>query len=153
MSRTTGGRKEGTEVGRWLCLSFPFLVNRGFGNRTSNWESLASDTIRYTHTTRHSPVQVPVRYCSLLSCPSFLFTPSSSLSLFINSPHAPSVRSLTSFPLINSFLSRSLVATSDLSHLIYYPRLCVNIQIKVPICVSHVLRSHTVTICPFHLSQ
>jgi hypothetical protein len=42
LSRTTGGRKEGTELGRWLCLCLPFLANRGFGNRTSNYTLLAS---------------------------------------------------------------------------------------------------------------
>ena len=35
-SRSTGGRKEASDEGRWLCLSLPFLVNRGFGNNTSN---------------------------------------------------------------------------------------------------------------------
>jgi hypothetical protein len=40
-SSLTGGRKEGNDEGRWLCLSLPFLVNRGFGNKTSNWGRLA----------------------------------------------------------------------------------------------------------------
>jgi hypothetical protein len=31
-SRTTGGRKEGAEEGRWLCLALAVAVNRGFGN-------------------------------------------------------------------------------------------------------------------------
>jgi hypothetical protein len=29
----TGGRKEATEDGRWLCLSFGFPANRGFGSK------------------------------------------------------------------------------------------------------------------------
>ena len=66
LSRTTGGRKERISLGRWLCLCLPFLVNRGFGKRTSNWARLASAHCEMR--CAHSPV--PVCYCFLLSRPS-----------------------------------------------------------------------------------
>ena len=45
-SWTTGGRKEATEDGRWLCLCFGFAVNRGFGsNKLSRSPSPLGDSL------------------------------------------------------------------------------------------------------------
>lgn len=44
-SRTTGGRKEATEDGRWLCLCFLFVVNRGLGSNKLSRPSPLGDSL------------------------------------------------------------------------------------------------------------
>jgi hypothetical protein len=142
-SRTTGGRKEGAEEGRWHCLAFPFLVNRGFGNKTSSWRASASayPLMKATHQSHSSQYAILFSFRVHLSCPLSLLV----LPLFIFPPHASSARHLASFPCFRLTLSGS-------PPLISYPRLCVNIHIKVPICVGHLFCKLT-TVPPCHVNQ
>jgi hypothetical protein len=71
-SRTTGGRKEGTEEERWLCLVLAVKANRGFGN---NWLSLIALPRLELHTHQSQsalPFAFHVECFSSLTVPLFL---------------------------------------------------------------------------------
>jgi len=61
-SRTTGGRKEGTEERRWLCLALAVAVNRGFGNNWLSRLSLAHVPLTEHGATHQSQSAIPFAF-------------------------------------------------------------------------------------------
>src|SRR5712671_1104214 len=101
----------------------------------------------------HSPVPlVPVRHSLLLSCPCVV------LDIYPPSPsfyqYTPCLfRAASCLLSVHSpyFIRRFRCYLGPLP-LISYPRLCINIHIKVPICVGHFFRKPT-TVHPCHVNQ